>query len=371
MADSADDIRWMRSALSLSKRGLGRVWPNPSVGCIIVKHGVVLGRGVTAAGGRPHAEAAALAQAGAVAYGATVYVTLEPCAIPGRDQSCADKLVAAGVARVVAAVVDPNPQVNGQGLAKLRGAGIATDCGVLEDEARQANEGFFLRITKSRPMLTLKLATSLDGKIATESGESRWITGPEARRHVHFMRANHDAILTGIGTALADDPTLNVRDIGLSANPVRVVLDAKLALHLSSKLVQTAGQQPLWILHGPLLDATNLTALKNAGANLFECPLDQDGRLNLHGAMKILAEQGLTRVLCESGAKLAAALIRNDLVDRLALFTAGIAIGADGLSALGLLGLGNLAAFPKFRLIETHKIGPDTLSHWHRSAAHF
>ena len=367
MADAAEDIRLMRSALSISKRGLGQVWPNPSVGCIIVKDGVVLGRGVTAAGGRPHAEAAALLQAGPAAKGATAYVTLEPCARPGRDHSCADKLVEAGVARVVAAVQDPNPQVNGHGLDRLRAAGIEIECGVLKDLASEIHVGFFSRITKNRAMLTLKLAASLDGKIATATGESRWITGPMARRHAHVLRASHDAILVGSNTVIADDPMLDVRDIGVGRNPVRIVLDSTLQISRSARLVQTANSIPLWIIHGPNADPAKRQLLLDAGARIFECPLNRHGSIDLVSAFHLLADQGLTRILCEGGSRLAAALLSAGLIDNLVVFSAGKIIGAEGLASIGPLGLSDLPQKSDFQLASITNLAGDTMTSWRRS----
>ncbi len=367
MAASAEDIRWMRSALVLSKRGLGQVWPNPSVGCIIVKDGIVLGRGVTAAGGRPHAEAAALAQAGPAAIGATAYVTLEPCGRPGRDHSCADKLIEAGVARVVAAVIDPNPQVNGHGLDRLRGAGIAAECGVLENQAREIHAGFFSRISNNRPMLTLKLAASLDGKIAAATGESRWITGPLARRHAHALRVSHDAILVGSNTVVADDPMLDVRDLGIAQKPVRIVLDSNLQISASARLVQTAKSVPLWIVHGPKVASAKRQTLLDSGAKLFACPLNADGRVDLELAFSLLADQGLTRILCEGGSRMAAALISAGLVDNLVVFSAGKIIGAEGLASIGVLGSSALPQKSGFQLVAVTDLGGDSMMTWKRS----
>ena len=218
----------MAHALALGQRGLGRTWPNPAVGCVIVHGGRVVGRGWTQPGGRPHAEVRALAQAGSAARGATAYVTLEPCAHHGHTGPCAEALIAAGVARVVTALQDPDPRVSGRGHAMLRAAGVAVTEGVLEPEARAVNAGFLKRVCHGLPLVTLKLATTLDGRIATASGESRWITGPEARRAVHALRLVHDAVLVGAGTARADDPDLTVRDLGATHQPVRIVIDSRL-----------------------------------------------------------------------------------------------------------------------------------------------
>src|SRR5215218_7029847 len=251
MAD--DDLNHMRAALALARRGVGSTWPNPSVGCVIVRDGPgggqVVGRGWTQPGGRPHAEAEALARAGEAARGATAYVTLEPCSHWGRTPPCCDALIAAGVARVVVATGDPDPRVDGRGLRQLREAGIAVEQGLLETEARAVIAGFVRRITRGLPLVTLKLATSLDGRIATATGESRWITGDAARRAAHGLRASHDAVLVGSGTVLADDPDLTCRNPGMARVPIaRVVADTRLRTPLGSRLVRTAREAPTWII---------------------------------------------------------------------------------------------------------------------------
>src|SRR5438093_45669 len=239
----------MLAALALARRGLGNVWPNPAVGCIIVKDGRVAGRGWTQPGGRPHAETEALARAGEAARGATAYVSLEPCSHWGRTPPCADALIAAGVRRVVVALEDPDPRVAGSGLARLRAAGIAVETGLGAAAAAEINAGFFQRVRFGRPLVTLKLASSLDGRIATASGESRWITGPPARDHAHLLRATHDAILVGTGTVLADDPQLTCRLPGLARrSPVRVVIDRHLRIPPSARLIAEARQVPTWVV---------------------------------------------------------------------------------------------------------------------------
>lgn len=357
----------MRLAISLGARGLGRVWPNPAVGCVIVKDGVVLGRGWTRPGGRPHAETVALAAAGAAARGATAYVSLEPCAHHGHTPPCSDALVAAGVARVVTALTDPDPRVAGRGHARLREAGIALTEGVEAEAARAAQAGFLSRVVLGRPMVTLKLAMSLDGRIALASGESRWITGPEARRAVHRMRADHDAVLVGSGTALADDPDLRVRDLGLDRQPVRLVADGRLRLPLTARLGRNLDTAPLWLLHGAGAPEAARAAWRDRGARLVECAGDAAG-LDLADLLARLGAEGLTRVFCEGGGALAAGLLRAGLVDRLAVFSAGHALGADALAGIGPLGREALGA-PGFRLAGVRSVGPDLLHMWHRRAA--
>lgn len=361
------DTRYMALALSLGRRGLGAVWPNPAVGCVIVKHGRILGRGWTRPGGRPHAETVALAQAGAAARGATAYVTLEPCAHHGQTPPCADALVAAGVARVVVALADPDPRVNGQGLARLRAAGIEVVEGVLADAARADQAGFLSRVTEGRPLVTLKLATSFDGRIATASGESRWITGAEARRAVHALRLTHDAVMIGAGTARADDPVLTVRDLGAARQPVRVVLARTLDLPLDGRLAASAGEVPLWLVHGDGADRDRVAAWRALGAEMLPVPVAH-GRLDTGAALAELGARGLTRVLCEGGGTLAASLLGAGLVDRLVGFTAGMAIGAEGRPAISALGLGALADAPRFTLAETRAVGGDVMHVWHRDA---
>jgi diaminohydroxyphosphoribosylaminopyrimidine deaminase/5-amino-6-(5-phosphoribosylamino)uracil reductase len=367
MSTNARDAGHMRAAISLARRGLGRVWPNPAVGCVIVNDGRVVGRGRTGDGGRPHAEAAALAQAGPRARGATVYTTLEPCAQTGRAPPCAPALVAAGVARVVAAIEDPDPRVNGEGLAILRSAGIAVDTGCLAAEAVGLNRGFLTRITTGRPMLTLKLASSLDGRIATGTGESRWITGPAARAEVHLMRAQSDAVLIGAGTARTDNPRLDVRDLGIEgANPVRVVVSGALSLARDSHLGDTAATIPLWLCHDQEADPARRELWAEAGAELIEIPFQDDGQLDLSAMMQTLGARGLTRVLCEGGGRLAAALIEADLVDEIVCYQAGVVLGADAIPSIGSLEVAALQLAPRFRLLDAGPVGPDMRSRWRR-----
>lgn len=357
------DVAHMAHALALAARGLGRTWPNPAVGCVIVKAGRVVGRGWTQPGGRPHAETVALAQAGAAALGATAYVTLEPCAHHGRTPPCAEALISAGVARVVTGTGDPDPRVAGQGHALLRAAGIAVTEGVLEAEAQAANAGFLKRVTRGLPFLTLKLATTLDGRIATAAGESRWITGAAARRVVHAMRMRHDAVLVGVGTALADDPDLSVREIGAVHQPVRIVLDSRLRHLPDSRLGRTARHVPVWMCHGPEAPAAARAAWQATGARLIACAASPDG-LDAIDALRRLADEGLTRIFCEGGARLAAGLIRAGLCDELVSFTAGKLIGEEGRAATGPLHLAHLAEAPAFRLASVEVAGVDVLSRW-------
>lgn len=361
-----DDRRHMAHALALARRGLGRVWPNPAVGCAIVKAGRIVGRGWTQPGGRPHAETVALAQAGSQARGATAYVSLEPCAHHGQTPPCAAALIAAGVARVVSALEDPDDRVAGKGHAMLRDAGIAVETGVMAVEAEALQRGFLARIRQGRPMLTLKLAMSLDGRIATASGESQWITGPEARRRVHAMRAIHDAVLVGGGTARADDPALTVRGLGIGRQPVRVVAARSLDLPENGNLARTAREVPVWLMHGASAPEERRNLWQAAGAQLIECA-DGAGVLDPAAMLAALGAAGLTRVFCEGGGQLASALMAVGLVDEIALFTAGLALGADARPGLAPLGLTALARAERFRLASVERIGADTLSIWSRA----
>jgi diaminohydroxyphosphoribosylaminopyrimidine deaminase/5-amino-6-(5-phosphoribosylamino)uracil reductase len=356
----------MRLALSLGRRGMGRVSPNPAVGCVIVKAGRVIGRGWTQPGGRPHAERVALDQAGGTARGATAYVSLEPCDHTGRTPPCSLALIEAGVARVVIAVGDPDPRTAGGGVARLQAAGIDVATGVLEAEAARDHAGFFSRVRDGRPLLGLKLATTIDGRIATATGESRWITGPEARRWVHGQRICHDAVMVGAGTARLDDPDLTVRGFGEVAQPIRIVLSRRLDLPLSGRLAISAGQVPVWLLHGREAPGEARTAWAARGARLIEVPSVAGGHVDLTAALAALGEAGLTRVFCEGGGTLAAALLAADLADEVAVVTAGRAIGAEGTPAVGAMGIAALAEAPRFRLADTRVLGGDVLSRWVR-----
>jgi len=352
----------MAHALRLGARGLGRTWPNPAVGCVLVRDGRVIGRGWTQPGGRPHAETMALTQAGD-ATGATAYVTLEPCAHHGHTPPCAEALIAARVARVVTALTDPDPRVSGRGHALLRAAGIAVTEGILTHEARTANAGFLKRVTQGLPFVTLKMASTLDGRTATSSGESRWITGPQARRAVHALRLTHDAVMVGSGTARADDPDLTVRDIGADHQPVRIVMDSRLGHSATSRLGQSARQTPVWMVHADAAPAAARQAWAGQGATLIPVAAAGD-HLDLTVALRALASRGLTRILCEGGGQLAAALIRAGLVDQVILHAAGALIGDEGRPAFGSLALLALAQAPRLTLLSERRLGNDVEMRW-------
>ena len=357
----------MRAALNLAARGLGRVAPNPAVGCLLVKDGRVVGRGWTQPGGRPHAETEALRQAGAAARGACAYVTLEPCSHHGKTPPCADALIAAGVARSVIALQDPDARVQGQGIARLRDAGIEVSLGVCEPLAQQLNEGFLRRVIDGRPMVTLKVASSLDGRIATRSGASQWITGPAARARGHLLRADHDAVLVGSGTALADNPRLDVRLPGLARrSPLRVVVDSRLRLPLEHDLVARAKDQPTLLFTKPQADAERLASYRAAGVEVVEPGGEENGTIPLAEVLQTLGARGVTRLLVEGGGAVAGSLIGADLVDRIHWFRAGGVIGGDGLPAVGGFGLDDLQNMPKFVLRSSIGLAADRLEVFHR-----
>lgn len=353
----------MRAALSLAGRGLGRVWPNPAVGCVLVAGAAdvrVVGRGWTQPSGRPHAETEALARAGQSARGCTAFVTLEPCAHHGRTPPCAAALIKAGVRRVVVATGDPDPRVGGAGLTQLRDAGVTVECGLLREEAEFLNAGYLLRVRTGRPLITLKLATTLDGRIATHGGESRWITGEAARRRTHLLRARNDAIMIGIGTALTDDPDLTCRLPGLEdRSPVRIVVDARLHLPLTSKLVASAQKTPTWLVTVPGRARDRRHAFEDSGVRIVEVREGPDGYPAPAAMLAALGDAGLSRVLVEGGGHLAAVLLRADLVDRLQWFRAAGIMGGDGMPAVAAYGIDKLSLMRRYRRSSAHEIGED------------
>lgn len=335
-AFTPEDHRFMQLALALGRRGQGQTSPNPAVGAVVVKDGVILGRGWTQPGGRPHAEPVALQRAGEAARGAMLYVTLEPCSHHGKSPPCADAIIAAGIARVVSAIEDPDVRVAGQGHARLREAGIQVDVGLCRDEAARAHAGHFLRVREQRPYITLKLAVSADGKIAAAGRKPVQITGETANARVHLLRAQNDAILIGIGTGMADDPLLTCRLPGMERrSPVRVVLDRALRLSGNSRLVHSARTTPLWLIASETAEAAAATKLGAAGAHVFHLPTqDHRSGLDLKAVLHTLSEQGITRLLVEGGAKVASSFLKAGLVDEFWLFQGMKNIGSDGLPAL-------------------------------------
>ncbi|MBB1092985.1 bifunctional diaminohydroxyphosphoribosylaminopyrimidine deaminase/5-amino-6-(5-phosphoribosylamino)uracil reductase RibD [Rhodopseudomonas palustris] len=369
-AAAAADLRFMQLALTLGRRGLGRTATNPAVGAVIVKDGVILGRGWTEVGGRPHAEVEALARAGEAARGATLYVTLEPCSHVGRSPPCAEAVIAAGITRVVSAIEDPNPLVAGQGHDKLRAAGIAVDVGLCAAEAARDHAGHFRRVRDRRPHVVLKLAVSTDDKIARAGHKPAAITGEATRARVHLLRAQSDAILVGIGTVLADDPELTVRLPGMAKqSPIRVVLDPSLRIPGGSKLVHSARQTPLWLIASEVAEAAAATRLGAAGAQVIHVadrPSVADGQtrpgLDLAAVLAALSEKGVTRLLVEGGARVASALVSENLADEIWLLRGETTIGADGVDALDRLPLSTITQSSGWRVRDSERLGPDTLT---------
>ncbi len=361
---TATDRQFMRIALGLGKRGQGLTWPNPSVGCVLVKDKVIVGRGFTQPGGRPHAEIIALRKAGDHAKGATAYITLEPCCFQGKTPPCTDALSKAEVARVCYAITDPDPRVAGKGDKVLQSRRIATSSPCLEDLASYDHQGFILTRTHNRPKITLKLASSFDGKVATHSGDSKWITSQEARSRVHLLRAKHDAIMVGSGTALMDDPMLTSRGLGFNHNPVRIILDTHLKTPLKSNLGQTSPDIPTWIFHKYGVDNPKVKKWTSRKAKLIPCKTTNFGHLEIRDVMTMVSDLGITRVFCEGGPKLASSLFAANLVDEFICFNAGKALGGDALSSIASLGFDLVKAAPKFRLTQFYHAGGDAVSHW-------
>lgn len=368
-ASFPEDHRFMQLALALGRRGQGRTWPNPAVGAVVVKDGIIVGRGWTQPGGRPHAEPEALKRAGEAARGATLYVTLEPCSHFGKSPPCADAIIAAGIARVVSAVEDPNPEVGGQGHARLRAAGIAVEVGLCAEEAAHDHAGHFLRVREKRPHVVLKLAVSADDKIAAAGHRTVSITGETAKARVHLLRAQSDAILVGIGTVLADDPMLTVRLPGLEAqSPVRVVLDRALRLPGTSKLVHSARQTPLWVMTSDLSEAPAAMKLGAAGAQVVRVPVTNapPPGLDLKSVLNALAERGITRLMVEGGSRVASSFLSAGLVDEIWLLRGPAAIGMDGIPALDTQPLSVITQSPRWRARATEALDKDTLTIYER-----
>ncbi|MEA2938938.1 MAG: diaminohydroxyphosphoribosylaminopyrimidine deaminase, partial [Alphaproteobacteria bacterium] len=370
MTEPADDARFMALALALGRRGLGRTWPNPAVGALVVRDDgagpVIIGRGWTQPGGRPHAETQALGRAGAAARGATLYVTLEPCSHHGQTPPCADAIMAAGISRVVSAVDDPNPQVAGAGHWRMASNGIVVEVGIGAEEARRAHAGHMRRVRDGRPHVMLKLAVSADGKAGLAGRRPAAITDAAARERVHRMRSTSDAVLTGIGTVLADDPLLTCRLPGMRArSPVRVVLDARLRLPLESRLAASALETPLWVIADVNTPRDDEAALRTRGVEILRVP-SMNGKLYLLGALKLLAGCGITRLMVEAGPILTAALVEADLVDEAVLLRSPNAIGPDGIDALEGLPLEALTRSPRLVPAGTDTAGGDTIEYFWR-----
>lgn len=357
------DEHWMRQALQWSRRGLGWTSPRPSVGCVIVREGKVLGGGHTAPGdGNPHAEVRALRavqEAGESPRGATCYVTLEPCSHFGTTPPCTHALIKAGVARVVCGVGDPNPAVNGRGFAQLREAGIEVLEGVLEVECRRAQEQFLKHISAHLPFGTLKCAVSIDGKVATQTGESRWISGEESRRRAHLLRHEHDAVLVGLGTVLADDPQLSVRLEGQWKQPARIVLDSHARLPLESRLLQDAGNTRVFVAVTSAAPADRVAALEAAGAHVLETPAYRE-RVDLQRLWRLLYEHGVYSVLIEGGPQVIGSALAAGITDKMVAFVAPVVIG-EGKPAVQGFEVAQLSAAPRLLDVEIETCGPDVM----------
>jgi len=344
----------MAQALQLAERGLYTASPNPRVGCVLVRNNNVVGEGWHERAGEPHAEVHALRAADDGARGATAYVTLEPCSHHGRTPPCADALIEAGVARVVVAVQDPNPQVAGQGMAKLRAAGIEVECGLMEAAARELNIGFFSRMTRGIPWVRSKIAASVDGRTALANGESKWITGAAARQDVQHWRARSCAVLTGIGTVLADDPQLNVRELATTRQPLRVLVDNALRLPLDARLLQQSGV----VVYTATSDAQKIAALEQAGARVVVL-VDANGQVDAAAVLRDLAVQGCNEVLVEAGSKLNGTLLNAGLVDELVLYLAPQFLGDMARSMARLGELTNLDQRINLEWQDVRHIGKD------------
>lgn len=354
MSFSADDFRLMARALQVAERGLWTTSPNPRVGCVVVRDGQIVGEGWHEKAGEPHAEVHALRAAGNKAKGATAYVTLEPCSHYGRTPPCAEALIAAGVSRVVAAMTDPNPLVSGKGLALLQAAGIETASGLLENEARELNIGFVSRMTRGRPWLRLKAAASLDGKTALNNGVSQWITGPDARRDGHAWRARACAILTGIGTVRDDDPSLTVRDVATTRQPLRVVVDSRLEILPTARILQG---EPVLIV-GAIENAEKMALLRSTG-NFVEILNNGAGKVDLKALLELLAQRGINEVHAEAGFKLNGSLLREGLVDELLLYLAPCLIGHDASGLFNLPELTSLDGKQRLKIRDLRQLGED------------
>ncbi|HEY4969410.1 MAG TPA: bifunctional diaminohydroxyphosphoribosylaminopyrimidine deaminase/5-amino-6-(5-phosphoribosylamino)uracil reductase RibD [Steroidobacteraceae bacterium] len=359
-----DDARFMALAFTLGRRGLGNTWPNPAVGAVIVKDGVIVGRGWTQPGGRPHAEVEALRQAKKNAQGATLYVTLEPCSHQGKSPPCADAIIKAGITRVISALEDPNPEVAGQGHERMRSKGIMVKVGLGADEARRAHAGHIMRVANKRPHVLLKLAVSADGKAGLAGRKPAAITGDAAWTRVFQMRAASDAILVGIGTILSDNPQLTCRLSGMAErSPVRVILDASLKLPLSTSVVATVRDTPTWVFTSSKPSAIAEEILQQKGCKVFRVG-DVQGRLDLEEVLKVLAEQGITRLMVEGGPQVAGAIAAADLVDELALLRGEKTIGATGIEPLEDMPIDGLTGQLHSRGRE--KLGADMLEMFER-----
>jgi diaminohydroxyphosphoribosylaminopyrimidine deaminase/5-amino-6-(5-phosphoribosylamino)uracil reductase len=351
---SAEDHAFMARALRLAERGLCTTTPNPRVGCVVVRDGTVVGEGWHERAGEPHAEVHALRAAGERARGATVYVSLEPCSHQGRTPPCVDALIQGGVTRVVAAMQDPNPRVAGAGLGQLRAAGIATQCGVLEAEARELNIGFVSRMTRGRPWVRMKIAASLDGKTALLNGKSQWITGPDARRDGHRLRARACAVLTGFGTVRDDDPRLTVRDVEVSRQPLRVVVDSRLETPLDAKVLEGGNV----LVFAAIADRARIAALEQRGAQVIVLA-NAAHKVDLEAMLAELGRRELNEVHIEAGFKLNGSLLKASVVDELVMYLAPCLLGDAARGLFDLPALGDLAQRRPLAIRDVRQVGDD------------
>jgi diaminohydroxyphosphoribosylaminopyrimidine deaminase/5-amino-6-(5-phosphoribosylamino)uracil reductase len=347
----------MRRALRLARKGVGKTSPNPAVGAVIVKDGAIVGEGWHRRAGTPHAEIHALHQAGESARGGEVYVTLEPCSHFGRTPPCADALIAAGVGRVFVGMIDPNPLVSGRGVERLRAAGIAVETGILEAECRRLNEGFIKRVTTGRPLVVLKSALTLDGKTATRSGDSRWVTSLPARRMVHRLRAEMDGVMVGVGTLLADDPELTVRLVK-GRNPVRVVVDSSLRTPPDARLLAATGGGV--VVATVCTDETKVARLATAGAEVLLCN-ERDGRVDLADLLERLGSRGVQSLLLEGGETLAGEMLRSGLIDKFLFFLAPKLVGGEGKGLFAGPGVELMGEALPLRIDRVVRVGGDLL----------
>jgi len=370
MNAAAIDHAMMRHALTLARRGLGRTWPNPSVGAVIWRmegnQPIIVGRGFTQSGGRPHAETEAIAMAGEAARGASMAVTLEPCAHQGKTPPCAEAIIKAGIQRVISAMTDPDPRVDGGGHALLRAAGIDVGTGVLADEARAVNLGFIHKVIDQRPLITLKLAQTADG-YAGVTGRQLMVSSASSKQRVHLARANHDAIMVGVGTVLADNPDLTCRLPGMMQfSPIRIVIDTHLSTPMNSRLVETCGTVPTWILIGPNVSEKSVEVMQEKGVIIERVSSNANGHLDMRDAMRVLANRGLTRILSEGGPMLAETLVEADLVDTVEIYTSPDRLGREGVLAVRPGLRVRIENKHLFEAAEPVAIGRDRLVHYTR-----
>ncbi len=363
MSDYDDlDLGFMRLAIKEARKGLGKTSPNPCVGAVVVKKGRLIGKGYHRRAGMPHAEVNALAMAGRDAHGATLYVTLEPCNHTGRTPPCTEKILAAGISRVVVGMKDPNPLVNGSGNDYLSSQGVSVAAGLLVDECRQLNRPFIKHVTTGLPWVIMKAGLSVDGRIATRTGQSSWVTCEDSRRHVHRLRNQVDAILIGSGTALADDPSLTTRLVGRPGrDPLRVVLDSSLQISAKARMIRLQSKASTWIFCGPGADPVRRRQLVEAGAVVKVVGNNPAGGLDLVAVLEELGRSQINSLLVEGGGKIHAAFLEQGLYDQVNLFIAPIFIGGEGIPVVAELGLDRIDEGKRFRMVKTRRFGSDVM----------